>query len=153
MSLRYGALEMRKVMKSREGKSQIEAKIELIIPISRFGNPSDEGCIQHAFCVSNDASISGCIESLFVSARICHEGINQCFSLALHTHTERTWAIVYCKAMLYYAGHNCVLPKPRDRQLPADVWVPLGECRRIFPSPLDSRVKRRSVFHAETRRG
>lgn len=29
--------------------------------------------------------------------------------------------------VLYYAGHNCVLPKPRDRQLPADVWVPLRD--------------------------
>lgn len=29
--------------------------------------------------------------------------------------------------MLYYAGHNCVLPKPRDRLLPADVWVPLRD--------------------------
>ncbi|KAL0102884.1 hypothetical protein PUN28_018291 [Cardiocondyla obscurior] len=29
--------------------------------------------------------------------------------------------------VLYYAGHNCVLPKPRDRQLPADAWVPLRD--------------------------
>lgn len=29
--------------------------------------------------------------------------------------------------MLYYAGHNCVLAKPRDRRLPAVVWVPLRD--------------------------
>lgn len=39
--------------------------------------------------------------------------------------------------MLYYAGHNCVLPKPRDRQLPADVWVPLRDvlARALAISP------------------
>lgn len=37
--------------------------------------------------------------------------------------------------MLYYAGHNCVLPKPRDRRLPADVWVPLGDAGERARSP------------------
>lgn len=39
------------------------------------------------------------------------------------------------ESMLYYAGHNCVLPKPRDRRLPADVWVPLGDVLTRAVSP------------------
>lgn len=46
--------------------------------------------------------------------------------------------------MLYYAGHNCVLPKPRDRRLPADVWVPLGDAGERARSP--SVASRRSAI-------